>query len=61
MLTSIVCAAFAMLLTLAATPLCRLVSTRIGWVDEPGARKVLLVPIPRTGGIAILLGGNHVD
>ncbi|HTS64433.1 MAG TPA: MraY family glycosyltransferase [Candidatus Acidoferrales bacterium] len=46
--------AAAILLTLAFTPLCRSVSTRLGWVDQPGPRKVHAAPVPRTGGIAIL-------
>lgn len=46
----------AFLSTIAVTPLCRIVSRRLGLVDPPGGRKVHLVPIPRTGGIAILFG-----
>jgi UDP-GlcNAc:undecaprenyl-phosphate/decaprenyl-phosphate GlcNAc-1-phosphate transferase len=46
----------AFLLTLAFTPLVRIVSTRLGWVDQPGPRKVHTTPVPRTGGIAILGG-----
>jgi len=46
----------ALLLTLAFTPLCRTVCTRLGWVDQPGPRKVHRAPVPRTGGIAILAG-----
>ena len=45
-----------MLLTLVLTPVCRSVSTRLGWVDYPDPRKVHRDPIPRTGGIAIFLG-----
>jgi UDP-GlcNAc:undecaprenyl-phosphate GlcNAc-1-phosphate transferase len=46
----------ALLLTLAFTPVCRTVCTRLGWLDRPGPRKVHRAPVPRTGGIAILLG-----
>src|SRR5208337_2980178 len=49
-------AASAFLLTLAFTPVCRTVCTRLGWVDRPGPRKVHRDPVPRTGGIAILWG-----
>ena len=46
----------ALLLTLAFTPVCRALCTRLGWVDQPGPRKVHRAPVPRTGGIAILVG-----
>ena len=49
-------AAFALLLTLAITPLCRAVCNRLGWVDQPGVRKVHVIAVPRTGGIAIFVG-----
>src|SRR5471032_2196955 len=48
-------AAFALLLTLAITPLCRAACNRLGWVDQPGVRKVHLIAVPRTGGIAIFV------
>jgi UDP-GlcNAc:undecaprenyl-phosphate GlcNAc-1-phosphate transferase len=44
------------LLTLALTPLCRILCRRLGWVDKPDSRKVHRGPIPRAGGIAILAG-----
>jgi UDP-GlcNAc:undecaprenyl-phosphate/decaprenyl-phosphate GlcNAc-1-phosphate transferase len=46
----------ALLFTLALTPACRTVCWRLGWVDQPGFRKVHQYPVPRTGGIAIFLG-----
>ena len=46
----------ALLLTLAFTPVVRIVSARHGWVDRPGPRKVHRSPVPRSGGIAILGG-----
>ena len=46
----------ALLLTLAFTPVVRIVCTRLGWLDHPGPRKVHVTPVPRTGGIAILAG-----
>jgi UDP-GlcNAc:undecaprenyl-phosphate/decaprenyl-phosphate GlcNAc-1-phosphate transferase len=46
----------AFVLTLLATPVCRAVCLRCGWVDQPDPRKLHRGPIPRTGGIAIFLG-----
>jgi UDP-GlcNAc:undecaprenyl-phosphate GlcNAc-1-phosphate transferase len=48
-------AVFAFLLALALTPLCRAACNRLGWVDQPGIRKVHLIAVPRTGGIAIFV------
>jgi UDP-GlcNAc:undecaprenyl-phosphate GlcNAc-1-phosphate transferase len=56
MLTLIALTFSGLLLTLCLTPVCRIASCRIGWVDRPTARKVHLVPVPRTGGIAIFVG-----
>src|SRR5450759_4286576 len=56
MLPLLILAVSALLLTLAFTPACRALCTRLGWVDIPDLRKVHRGPIPRTGGIAILLG-----
>jgi UDP-GlcNAc:undecaprenyl-phosphate GlcNAc-1-phosphate transferase len=39
---------------LVLTPVVRGFSIRLGWVDQPGERKIHSRPIPRTGGIAIL-------
>ena len=48
-------AVFALLLTLALTPVCRAVCNRLGWVDHPGIRSVHVAAVPRTGGIAIFV------
>ena len=39
-----------------ATPLVRLLSVRLGWIDRPSDRKVHPKPTPTAGGIAIFLG-----
>ncbi|HEX3743291.1 MAG TPA: MraY family glycosyltransferase [Bryobacteraceae bacterium] len=46
----------AFLLAAGLTPVCRTLCRRLGWVDHPDARKQHRVPVPRAGGIAILLG-----
>jgi UDP-GlcNAc:undecaprenyl-phosphate GlcNAc-1-phosphate transferase len=46
----------ALLLTLALTPACRALCRRWGWVDQPDLRKAHRGPLPRAGGIAIVLG-----
>jgi len=56
MLSVLILAVSSLLLTLILTPACRALSMRIGWVDVPDSRKVHRAPVPRTGGIAILLG-----
>src|SRR5450432_1428880 len=56
LITLTLLAVFALLLTLAITPLCRAVCNRLGWVDQPGIRKVHVTAVPRTGGIAIFVG-----
>ncbi|RPI24596.1 MAG: undecaprenyl/decaprenyl-phosphate alpha-N-acetylglucosaminyl 1-phosphate transferase [Acidobacteria bacterium] len=38
------------------TPVCALVATRFGFIDQPSARKVHLRPTPRLGGLAIYAG-----
>ena len=43
-------------LTLVLTPLVREMNRRMGMVDKPDPRRINTVPIPRGGGIAILLG-----
>lgn len=46
----------ALLLTLALTPLVRGLAIRLGWVDRPDQpRKVHVRPVPRIGGVAIML------
>jgi UDP-GlcNAc:undecaprenyl-phosphate GlcNAc-1-phosphate transferase len=42
--------------TFAATPLVRLLSLRLGWIDRPSDRKVHPKPTPTAGGIAIFVG-----
>jgi UDP-GlcNAc:undecaprenyl-phosphate GlcNAc-1-phosphate transferase len=42
--------------TFAATPLVRLLSLRLGWIDRPSDRKVHPRPTPTAGGLGIYLG-----
>jgi UDP-GlcNAc:undecaprenyl-phosphate GlcNAc-1-phosphate transferase len=44
----------ALLLSLLATPLARALGRSVGAVDEPQTRKIHRVPMPRSGGLAIL-------
>jgi len=46
----------ALVLTLVLTPLVREINRRLGMVDKPDARRINKVPIPRGGGLAIVLG-----
>lgn len=48
-------AAFAALLSFALTPFARWTSVGLGAIDQPGPRKVHEEPMPRLGGIAVLL------
>lgn len=43
-------------MTFLATPLVRLLSLRLGWIDRPSDRKVHPRPTPTVGGLAIYLG-----
>lgn len=52
----IVCFASAASLSAALTILMRRIAPRLGWVDQPAARKVHDVPTPLGGGVAIFLG-----
>ena len=45
-----------LVLTLLLTPLVREVNRRLGMVDKPDPRRINKVPIPRGGGVAVLLG-----
>ncbi len=45
----------ALLITLLATPFCRMASKRFGWLDQPTTRKLHGSPISRAGGIAIFV------
>lgn len=42
--------------TFVATPVVRLLSLRLGWIDKPSDRKVHPQPTPTVGGLAIYLG-----
>lgn len=53
-------AALAALLSLALTPFARWASVGLGAIDQPGPRKVHQEPMPRLGGIAVLLSGSLV-
>ena len=46
----------ALLLTLFLTPLVREMNRRLGMVDKPDPRRINKVPIPRGGGLALVLG-----
>ena len=45
-----------LVLTLILTPVIREVNRRLGMVDKPDSRRINKVPIPRGGGLAIVLG-----
>lgn len=45
-----------LVLTLLLTPLVREMSRRLGMVDKPDPRRINKVPIPRGGGLAIVVG-----
>ena len=42
--------------TLVLTPAVRELNRRLGMVDRPGARRINVVPVPRGGGIALVVG-----
>ena len=46
----------ALVLTLILTPIVREVNRKLGMVDRPDPRRINKVPVPRGGGLAILLG-----
>ena len=46
----------AWLLTLILTPLVREMNRALGMVDKPDPRRINKVPIPRGGGLALMLG-----
>ena len=46
----------ALVLTLALTPLVRGMSRRLGMVDKPDPRRINKVPVPRGGGLAVVVG-----
>jgi UDP-GlcNAc:undecaprenyl-phosphate GlcNAc-1-phosphate transferase len=39
-----------------STPLVRLISLKMGWLDQPNWRKMNRIPVPLLGGVAIYLG-----
>ena len=45
----------ALALALALTPVVRALCIRAGMVDRPGGRRINVAPIPRGGGVAIVL------
>ena len=56
MLSAILLAACAFALSFLLTPVFRQLALRNGWVDQPDhERKIHCVPIPRIGGVPILL------
>ena len=42
------------------TPLAMKLGTKLGFVDQPGARRLHSEPIPRSGGISVFLGFHLV-
>lgn len=46
---------FALAMSLALTPACRTLVKRLGMIDKPDARRINKVPIPRGGGIAVII------
>jgi UDP-GlcNAc:undecaprenyl-phosphate/decaprenyl-phosphate GlcNAc-1-phosphate transferase len=47
--------AAALVVGLIVTPLVRSLAHRLGLLDEPGGRKIHLVPVPRLGGVAMAI------
>ncbi|MBR0198042.1 MAG: hypothetical protein IJQ34_07895 [Kiritimatiellae bacterium] len=48
------CGAF--LLTFILTPIVREINRRLGMVDKPGERRINTIPVPRGGGLALVIG-----
>jgi UDP-GlcNAc:undecaprenyl-phosphate GlcNAc-1-phosphate transferase len=48
--------ATALVVTLATVPLAKIIAIRLKAIDYPSARRINKVPVPRMGGIAMLLG-----
>ena len=46
----------AMAISMVLIPLMGRFASRLGLIDQPSARKVHIVPIPRVGGIGIVIG-----
>jgi UDP-GlcNAc:undecaprenyl-phosphate GlcNAc-1-phosphate transferase len=53
---SLLLAALAAAISLSATPLVRRLARRLNAMDQPGDRRVHLVPTPRLGGLAVAAG-----
>jgi len=53
-------AALAALLTLCLTPIARLAAVRLGAIEEPDPRRIHRPPMPRLGGLAVLLASGAV-
>src|SRR5713226_2348561 len=53
-------AAIAALITVALAPLARRLAFAVGAVDHPGPRKIHSEPIPRFGGLAVILSATFV-
>ena len=45
-----------LVLTLLLTPVVRELNRRLGMVDKPDPRRINTMPVPRGGGVAIVLG-----
>ena len=46
----------ALVVSLIMTPVARVIATKLGAIDYPSARRINTKPIPRMGGIAIIMG-----
>jgi UDP-GlcNAc:undecaprenyl-phosphate GlcNAc-1-phosphate transferase len=53
LVTAVLVFAAALLMSAVLTPLAARLATRVGFVDQPGPRRVHAVPTPRLGGLAI--------
>lgn len=56
MLTYLLIVGSALAIVLALIPPVRRAARKLGFVDEPSARKVHTTPLPRLGGVAIYIG-----
>ena len=52
----IVAFASSFILTFILTPIVREMNRRLGMVDKPGARRINTIPVPRGGGLALVVG-----
>ena len=58
MRTYLIAFAIALVVSIFLTPFVRDLAIRMKWVDQPDERKIHTTPIPRVGGIAILIAGS---